>query len=166
MSATRTIRTEENRVRFLEVLRDENSVTDACEAINAGRTAVYAWKKDDEAFARDWDAAVKFVDEALEDSALKRAIHGHQEPIVDKDGKIVGHRTKFETALTIFMLKARMPEKYHLEKKANAAIPAGVAGVLIAPSDMTPEEWIQAARGEAEARKDGDGEAPSGSGSD
>lgn len=89
----RTIRTPKNRRAFLAVLRRGYSIAKACRAAGIGRTAVYAWRDDDDEFSKDWDAAVEAGTDALEDALHDRA--------VERD-----------TTAAIFLLKGRRPEKY------------------------------------------------------
>ena len=78
---------------FLEELRQKYSVYHACKAAGIGRTTVYAWRQDDEEFAKAWDAALADAADVLEASAYQRALEG-------------------DTTLTIFLLKGAMPDKY------------------------------------------------------
>ena len=89
----RTIRTAKKRVAFLRVLEEGQSVAAACDKAAVGRTAAYAWRKDDEEFAAAWDAAIETGTDMLEDEAVRRAL--------DKSD-----------VLLIFMLKARRPGKF------------------------------------------------------
>jgi hypothetical protein len=89
----RTIRTSEVRERFLEGLRETGNVRAVCKALNLGRTALYAWKDEDPAFDRDWEAALQLGALALEDIARERAAAGSD-------------------LLMIFLLKGLMPQKY------------------------------------------------------
>lgn len=116
----RTVRTPKNREHFIEALKRERSVAHACAAVGIGRTAAYSWRTDDPAFRAAWDEAIAKNLDDLEASAMRRAIEGTKEPITNKDGKVIGHRVKHETALTIFMLKANRPEKYHLERREGS----------------------------------------------
>ena len=75
------------------MLEAGQSVAAACDKAVVGRTAAYAWRKDDEEFAAAWDAAIEIGTDALEDEAVKRA------------------KAKSDTLL-IFLLKVRRPEKF------------------------------------------------------
>ena len=78
---------------FLDELRQRYSVYHACKAAGIGRTTVYAWRQDDDEFARAWDEALADAADVLEASAYQRALEG-------------------DTTLTIFLLKGAMPDKY------------------------------------------------------
>jgi hypothetical protein len=89
----RTIRTPKKRASFLTAIGAGNSVTAACETAGLGRTAVYAWRADDAAFAAEWDDAADQGVDLLEDEARRRAM-------AQSD------------LLLIFMLKHRRPDVF------------------------------------------------------
>ncbi len=107
----RTIRTAKNEEAFLEALRACGSVTSACEHAGIGRTAVYAWRDEDEAFAKAWSAAQEIGTDGLEDEALRRAYEGTTRPVF-YEGVECGRIREYSDTLMIFMLKARRPEKF------------------------------------------------------
>ena len=121
----RTIRTDKKRAAFLEALVAGKSVTAACREARLGRTAVYGWRREDEAFAKDWDAALETGTDALEDEAVRRAVEGTLKPVY-QGGKQVGTVREYSDTLLIFLLKARRPEKF----KERAAIEHDVTGRL------------------------------------
>jgi hypothetical protein len=72
-------------------------VTTACQLSRLGRTAAYAWRGDDPAFAAEWlDAAEAGID-LLEDEARRRAMGGSD-------------------LLLIFLLRNRRPDIYRPPK--------------------------------------------------
>ncbi len=89
----RTIRTPEKGERLLKQLALGKSVSAACRAEKIGRSAYYDWRGDDPVFAAAADQAIEEGTDRLEDSALSRGLKG-------------------DATLTIFLLKARRPEKY------------------------------------------------------
>jgi terminase small subunit-like protein len=88
-----TVKTPKTREDFLTKLREGLSIKSACEAAQISRVTAYKWRNTDPEFAADWDDAVEIGTDLLEESAIKRAIGGSD-------------------VLTIFLLKARRPEKY------------------------------------------------------
>lgn len=98
---------------FLRLLRQEKSVTKACEAAGVSRTAAYERRKSVETFADAWDECLETVRDDLEAGAMKRAVEGWLEPIYYK-GQVVGTCRRFSAALTIFMLKTHRPDRYNL----------------------------------------------------
>jgi len=82
-----------------------------------GRTTAYRWRAEDPEFAAVWHAIDEELTDDLEESALSRATFGIRHDIYH-DGKRVGAERKFETVLTIFMLKARRRERYLIDQAA------------------------------------------------
>jgi hypothetical protein len=89
----RTIRTAQNRERFLDGLRKTGNVTATCDTSDLPRRSIYDWRDDDPSFAADWEAALSLGMEALEDEARRRAFAGSD-------------------LLMIFLLKGHKPDKY------------------------------------------------------
>jgi hypothetical protein len=71
----------------------------------------YRWRDDDQAFAKDWEAAKAAGLDALEDEALRRAYEGYDKPIVHQ-GIITDTVKEYSDTLAIFLLKGGKPEKY------------------------------------------------------
>jgi hypothetical protein len=92
--------TPENKAGFLDALGETCSITIACEAIGVGRASVYGWRNKDPEFAKQWDdmKATRGAD-TLEDEAVRRGVHGVEEPVfhqgqptgqwVDKEGRLL-----------------------------------------------------------------------------
>ena len=97
---------------FLDELRQRYSVYHACKAAGIGRTTVYAWRQDDDEFAKAWDAALADAADVLEASAYQRALEG-------------------DTTLTIFLLKGAMPDKYR-ERTSTELTGAGGKPLTVA----------------------------------
>ena len=93
---------------FLDELRQRYSVYHACKAAGIGRTTVYAWRQDDDEFAKAWDAALADAVDVLEASAYQRALEG-------------------DTALTKFLLKGALPDKYKERVASTVSNPDGSA---------------------------------------
>jgi hypothetical protein len=85
--------TPEKRAIFLGILADGSSSTHAAQAIGISRQSMYVRRRNDPAFATDWDDAVEAGTDCLEDEAVKRAKNSSD-------------------TLLIFMLKARRPQKF------------------------------------------------------
>jgi hypothetical protein len=100
---------------FFQEYTRTRSMRAAAELVGVSASVVYQTKKNDTEFAaRLKDTWVERTFE-LEDSAMSRAINGWDEPVYYM-GEEVGTKRVFSTALTIFMLKANHPDKYHLER--------------------------------------------------
>ena len=65
--------TPEKKAKFLSVLAEGGSVTQAARAIGVARKNVYAWRNKDEQFKADWEDAVEEGTDLLEDVAVRRA---------------------------------------------------------------------------------------------
>lgn len=90
----RTIRTDRAREDFLSALRSSCNVSAACRAAGIARSAAYAWRAEDEAFAEEWaDAEAEAVDN-LEGVAYARAMAGESDRMVE------------------ILLKGHRPERY------------------------------------------------------
>lgn len=114
-----TIRTQENREKFLTALKAENGlVATAAESCNLSRTALYAWKNEDEDFSDAWDSIIEVTTETLEKEAWRRAHDG-----VDKDvfyqGEKIATETTYSDQLIMFLLRGRKPETYRDNSKVE-----------------------------------------------
>jgi hypothetical protein len=69
----KTIRTNRARETFLAQLRLCPNVSAASRAAGISRSAAYAWKRDDEAFAAEWEDAENEALDDLEQVAWERA---------------------------------------------------------------------------------------------
>lgn len=108
----RTIRTAENEAAFLvAVVESGGNVTEACRSSGLTRSAIYVWRKDDEAFAAAFDEALEHGTDAMEDEVTRRAFQGVEESVFYQ-GKKCGAVTRYSDTLAIFMLKARRPDKF------------------------------------------------------
>jgi hypothetical protein len=112
---------------FLVKLRETRSVSKACQSVHISRTRAYAYRDSNSEFRERWDEIIQTCIDDLEASALKRAIEGNPKPLLHKGQPIMVRATDgtmqplivrdYETALTIFMLKALRPKTYFLEKQ-------------------------------------------------
>jgi hypothetical protein len=73
--ANRTIRTLKRRQVFLTSLAATGNVEAACRAIGVGRSAIYAWRREDSDFAAEWDAAINAVVDRVEAKLVDQALH-------------------------------------------------------------------------------------------
>lgn len=112
--------TPDKQRRFIATLAATGIVTQAARSIGASMEALYKLRHREgaEGFAHAWDAAVERGYSRLEDCALERAIAGEERPVVSR-GKVVTHWTHHNTALLMFLLRSRRPEKYGAVKLAD-----------------------------------------------
>lgn len=91
-SNTRVLNREEARkeakVKFIAFLREDPTVSLACEHIDISRDTAYKWYDKDQNFAKAWDDALERARDVGRSSIYKRGIIGWQEPMVSM-GKVV-----------------------------------------------------------------------------
>lgn len=112
--------TPDKQRRFIATLAATGIVSQAARGIGASVEALYKLRHREgaEGFAAAWDAAVERGYTRLEDCALERAIAGEVRPVVSR-GKVVATWTHHNTALLMFLLRTRRPEKYGAVKLAD-----------------------------------------------
>ncbi len=79
---------KEAKAKFLAFLREDPTVSLACEYIDKNRDTVYNWREKDQNFAKEWDNALERARDVGRSSIYKRGIIGWQEPMVSM-GKVV-----------------------------------------------------------------------------
>lgn len=100
------------RSSFLRQLRQTGgNVSRSCELAGVSRQTVYDWRESDESFALQWNEAVEFGTDELEEEARRRAFRGVDEPVFYQ-GDECGTVRKYSDTLLIFLLKGRKPDKY------------------------------------------------------
>lgn len=82
---THSTRTKE---KFLEALRQDSTVSLACEVAGIARKTVYRWREQSKTFAEAWDDAVEHCRDVARSSIYQRGIIGWDEPIVSM-GQVV-----------------------------------------------------------------------------
>ncbi|PNU02034.1 hypothetical protein A8V01_10840 [Novosphingobium guangzhouense] len=105
--------TPDRQRMFIAALAASGIVTQAARAIGASLEALYKLRqiKGAEGFSAAWDMAVDRGMLRLQDCALERAIVGEERPVAS-GGKVVATYTRHDTALMLFLLRQRMPERY------------------------------------------------------
>lgn len=118
----KTIRTDRARETFLETLRATCNVSAACRAAKTGRSAMYAWRKEDADFAVAWDDAEAEAIDNLEGVAYERGMSGQSDKLVE------------------ILLKAHRPDKY-VERRLVGSDPANPlpAPTLLDASKLSTE---------------------------
>lgn len=109
---TKTIRTDRARATFLAVFSETCNVSEACRAAGIGRSAAYVWRKEDEAFAADWDEAEQTAIDQLEAAAWKRATKEQSDRMLE------------------ILLKAHRPDKYVEKSKVEHSLSDDAAALL------------------------------------
>lgn len=96
---------------FLDSLRNHGIVKRACLDAGIYRAQAYAHRKNDPAFAEQWDEAEEESTCTLEMELIRRARDGTEVPIM-RDGECVGTAHKVSDQLLLAALKARKPRVY------------------------------------------------------
>lgn len=124
---------------FLKMYKQRYSFQSSCRVAGVSRSVVYRLKKSDPEFAKNFEETKEEIVDKLEDSAMRRAIHGYNSPIFFKGAKC-GSKRVYSDILTIFMLKKNRkayddkvsgmldPEEYaarlaEVLKSANRTVP-------------------------------------------
>ena len=159
---------------FIEVLADTGCVRSAAVAVQMTEQSAYALRRapGGESFAAAWTAAVHQAAQRLVDVAFERAFNGYEVPVFDRDGVVIGHKTRYSERMMMFLIRAHLPERYavahHAERPADAppvpqAAPLAVAIARLEPAQpekphelMPPDELDEA----LEAADILDGELP------
>lgn len=113
---------------FIEVLADTGCVETAAGAVRMSAQGAYALRRapGGEAFAAAWQAALQQGALKLVDVAFTRALKGTEEPVFDRDGNVIGHKTRYSERLMMFLLRAHLPERYahaHRAERPESAPP-------------------------------------------
>ena len=106
----KTIRTDRAREAFISTLTSTCNVSAACRAAKIGRSAAYAWRKEDEGFAASWADAEAEAADNLEGVAYERAMSGQSDRLIEV--LLKGHkperyveRTKIDLSAEITAIK-------------------------------------------------------------
>lgn len=105
--------TAERQVRFIEVLAQTSSVSDACRAVGMSDSSAYQLRRRTGGvyFRKAWDAAIDLAADRLEQAAWDRTINGVPRPVFYK-GEQVGEWRYFDERLTQFMLRHRRRSRF------------------------------------------------------
>lgn len=138
--ANRTKLTPDARTRFLDAIRKEPNISAAARLIGVSRGYMYEVKADpaEAEFAKAWEDAIEEAVDDLEVKARERA-RGWVEPIVNKDGDVVGERLLYSDRMMELMLKAHRPELY---REAGLSDKVATAAALAAKAtrELTPDQ--------------------------
>ena len=94
---------------FLQVLSETGRVSTACDYTGLTRQSAYALRARDTLFAAGWDAACLIARNALADALYEQAVDGVTDTI-EKDGKVVAVRRRFDARLSTAVL-ARLDKR-------------------------------------------------------
>lgn len=132
---------------FIQALADTGMVEHAARAVGMSVQSAYRLRHapGGESFARAWTAALAAAAERVLDLAFQRAVEGEDTPVFDRDGCRIGSRRKTSDRLTMFILRAYLPDRFRHahqdvrpagERPAPATLPVAEALAALAP--VTP----------------------------
>lgn len=113
------------KARFLEVFADTGNVRVACQDAGLDRSTVYAWRKEDPAFAEAWEHAARDAVDLLVHEAHRRAFSGVDEPVFYQ-GQEVSRVKKYSDTLLIFLLKGLDPQRFRDQGAQVTTVTGGV----------------------------------------
>ncbi len=105
--------TAERQIAFIEALAETACVEEACRRVGMSDSAAYKLRARPcgAPFRRAWDAALDYSLGRLKQAALGRALNGVPRPIFHR-GEQVGEWRDYDERLTMFLLRARRPERF------------------------------------------------------
>jgi hypothetical protein len=101
----------ERRVAFLEALMAGHKVGAAARSVGMTPQSARRLRARTPQFARIWDETFAFLASELEESAVFRAIHGTERPVMSR-GRQVATRVHHHDGLLMRLLAARDPMNY------------------------------------------------------
>jgi hypothetical protein len=130
--------TPDRQRAFIETLADTGSVAIAAQGV--GMTARSAQKlrrsPGAEGFDRAWTAATNAAGKQLLDEAFERALVGSDEPVWNRDGRVIGRRFRKSDAMLQFMLRSYFPGQF------GGAIPPA-SGVPVPPPASVAQAIVE-----------------------
>ena len=109
--ANRKKLTARRRNDFLAQVAACGNVSEAARSVCVSRSAAYALRDSDKAFAAEWEAAREAAIDVLEAEARRRALNGIDQPVFFQ-GQEIGRVRKYSDSLLMFLLKADRPGKF------------------------------------------------------
>lgn len=147
--AAKIAKTRRAKALFLREFRLCGSVTRSAEKAGVHRRTVYMWMETDERFKKLFDDSLAESTDMLEEEARRRAVDGVVVPQFYKGDLISAAVVReYSDALLMFLLKARLPEKYR-EIRSHQLLgkdgqPVSPAGIGIVPVRLMSDEEIDA----------------------
>ena len=140
----------ERQRSFIGHLADTGSVRTAATLAGMSPSSAYRLRRAPEgkAFAAAWDAAIHQAALALVDAAFERAVHGSEEPVFCREGRVIGRRFRQSDAMMMFLLRKHLPDRYgdlHRDRampaiSATAPVPIAVDDALAQLGPVPPAD--------------------------
>ncbi|VWX57901.1 hypothetical protein [Sphingorhabdus sp. 109] len=127
--------TPEKQRAFIGALADCGVVAEAARSVGMSDRAAYTLRRAPgaEGFAAAWDAALAAASRRLIDIAFDRAINGVDDVIVDKEGRHLYTKRKYNDRLLMFLIRAHAPDRYRHGNRDGRAAGEGAATVPAQP---------------------------------
>lgn len=124
---------------FIGALADTGSVRTAAQRSGMSVQSAYRLRRSPEgkAFAAAWDAAIQQAAYALVDAAFERAVNGSEEPVWNKEGRVIGRRFRQSDAMMMFLLRKHFPDRYGDNHRDRAGPALAATAPLPPPVDET-----------------------------
>lgn len=128
---------------YLEQLLKHGMKGMAAEAADISYTTVQEHRENDPEFAEAELAALEMRSNAIVEQIEEEALAGFKEPIVNKDGKVVAHRKRYESGIRSQILKAHGGELY--KDKSDINLNGGAGGVLLLSPEVGMDDFLKQA---------------------
>ena len=127
--------TPERQRAFIGALADCGVVSEAARGVGMSDTAAYRLRRAPgaERFAAAWDAALDAASRRLVDIAFDRAINGVDDVVLDREGRHVYTKRKYNDRLLMFLIRAHAPERYRHANRDGRAVGEGRDAVPAQP---------------------------------
>ncbi|HHN74656.1 MAG TPA: hypothetical protein ENK10_05440 [Acidobacteria bacterium] len=150
----------EARIRLiLDLVAEGHSVAAAARAAGIAPSTVYAWRRTDEAFAAALEGAEALRADLIEGEAIRRAVHGWDEPVYHR-GELVGYVRRYSDSLLDRLLRGYLPERYRDRASVEQHVTGDLPPTIVLPAEMSVDEWrARYVEGECERIDDDDADA-------
>lgn len=143
MSTDRVKFDDEVKGRYLEELLKHGRRYLAARAVDVTNQTVRNHLKWDPEFAELFDAALAERADRVARQIEEEALEGFEEPIFSpKTGERLGSKRVYESNIRLAILRRYDPEY----KDRSEHTVTGAVGVLVAPAQMSPRDWIESER--------------------
>lgn len=138
---------DEKKMIYLENLLQNGKKMLAAQAADIDSTTVTEHYKNDPEFAKLVDEVQELYAQSIVNKIEQEAKDGYDEPVINKEGDIVGYRRKWETRLRELLIKRHDP--MYKDRQEIDMNHKGGSGVLVVPAGVTMDEF----RKESEAQR-------------
>lgn len=134
------MRTEQNLSALIAQLTSNcGDMFGACSTVGLSLHFVNTWMKDDEKVREQIAEATRLGAMRLESAAIKRAVHGVEEPVFYQ-GDVCGYKTNYSDGLLTKLLEARVPGFKKGDEGGNTF--NGPTQINIMPRAENYQQWL------------------------